>query len=206
MTPLVVIVGCQHPVGCVLPPDQPLSAMYGPHSPPGIQQFFPGQGKGKSAAPAPYPAQKQHEPLVRPPAAPRPETRRCALAETEGEKKTDSPTNLKWQIGLGQWHKPFLGGAAHRVAGGMIMPPSGGPGAQPRHAFGSFRRETKGTPGVGRVGPPMGRSEEPSLTTCSWRGAAPPRIGGRRGSQPRTTSRGAGRSACIGGCRDYVLA
>ena len=84
----------------------------------------------------------------------------------------------------------------------MIMPPSGGPGAQPRHAFGSFRRETKGTPGVGRVGPPMGRSEEPSLTTCSWRGAAPPRIGGRRGSQPRTTSRGAGRSACIGGCRD----
>ena len=31
-----------------------------------------------------------------------------------------------------------------------------GPGAQPRHAFGSFRRETKGTPGVGRVGPLVG--------------------------------------------------
>ena len=30
-----------------------------------------------------------------PPAAPRPETRRCALAETEGEKKTDSLTHLK---------------------------------------------------------------------------------------------------------------
>ena len=45
MTPLVVIVGCQHPVGCVLPPDQPLSAMYGPHSPPGIQQFSLDKGK-----------------------------------------------------------------------------------------------------------------------------------------------------------------
>ena len=43
---------------------------------------------------------------------------------------------------------------------GDNVPPSGGPGAQPRHAFGSFRRETKGTPGVGRVGPPMGRSAE----------------------------------------------
>ena len=183
MTPLVVIVGCQHPVGCVLPPDQPPSAMYGPHSPPGIQQFFPGQGKGKSAAPAPYPAQKQHEPLVRPPAAPRPETRRCALAETEGEKKTDSPTHLKVANRSGLVAQTLSGGSSKRIharaAGGMIMPPSGGPGAQPRHAFGSFRRETKGTPGVGRVGPPMGRSEEPSLTTCSWRGAAPPRIGGR---------------------------
>ena len=41
--------------------------------------------------------------------------------------------------------------------------PQGGPGAQPRHAFGDFRRETKVT-------------------------------------------RGLGRSARIGGCRDYVLA
>ena len=61
---------------------------------------------------------------------------------------------------------------------------TGGPGAQPRHAFGSFRRETKGTPGVGRVGPLTGRSEEPSLTTCSRRGCAPPRIGGCWGSRP----------------------
>ena len=34
--------------------------------------------------------------------------------------------------------------------------PQRGPGAAPRHAFGSFRRETKGTPGVGRVGPLVG--------------------------------------------------
>ena len=67
---------------------------------------------------------------------------------------------------------------------GSEASPSGGPGAQPRHAFGSFRRETKGTPGVGRVGPLMGRSEEPSLTTCSRRGCAPPRIGGCWGSRP----------------------
>ena len=37
---------------------------------------------------------------------------------------------------------------------------------------------------MGRVGPLMGRSEEPSLTTCSRRGCAPPRIGGGWGSRP----------------------
>ena len=36
------------------------------------------------------------------------------------------------------------------------------------HAFGSFRRETKGTPGVGRVGPPMGGAQRGSTG-----GAAP---------------------------------
>ncbi len=54
---------------------------------------------------------------------------------------------------------PFWGERQRRW-GGMIMPPSGVQGRQPRHAFGSFRRETKETPGVGRVGPPMGRSAE----------------------------------------------
>jgi len=32
-------------------------------------------------------------------------------------------------------------------------PQAGSRGGGPWHAFGSFRRETKGTPGVGRVGP-----------------------------------------------------
>ena len=36
-----------------------------------------------------------------PPAAPRPETRRCDFCHSPGEKKTDSLTNSKWQIGLG---------------------------------------------------------------------------------------------------------
>ena len=76
-----------------------------------------------------------------------------------------------------------------------------GPGAQPRHAFGDFRRETKVTRGLGRSAqirrrrgcqprtnsrgggaerPHTGR-KEPSLTTCSRRGEAPPRIGRSRG-------------------------
>ena len=50
-----------------------------------------------------------------------------------------------------------------------------GPGAQPRHAFGDFRRETKVTRGLGRSA----------------------QIRGRRGCQPRTNSRGLGRSAQI---------
>ena len=36
----------------------------------------------------------------------------------------------KWQIGLGQRHKPFLGGTA-RAVGGMIMPPNGVQGRSP---------------------------------------------------------------------------
>ena len=79
--------------------------------------------------------------------------------------------------------------------------PQGGPGAQPRHAFGDFRRETKVTRGLGRsaqkVGagtmslhkslPGAGRSEEPSLTTCSRRGCAPPRRWGAGATRPATS-------------------
>ena len=56
-----------------------------------------------------------------------------------------------------------------------------GPGAQPRHAFGDFRRETKVTRGLGRSA----------------------QIRGRRGYQPRTNSRGLGRSAQIRRRRGY---
>ena len=76
----------------------------------------------------------------------------CFPGKARGENKTNSPTRSKWKIGLFLCLKPYLGGAA-TPQGGNNVPPSGGPGAQPRHAFGSFRRETKGTPGVGRVGP-----------------------------------------------------
>ena len=48
----------------------------------------------------------------------------------------------------------FWGGAATPQGGQRA--PLRGSRAQPRHAFGSFRRETKGTPGVGRVGPLVG--------------------------------------------------
>ena len=89
-----------------------------------------------------------------PPTAPRIENTECSLDETKGKNKTDLPTNPKWQIGLFLWLKPYWGVRQRRR--GDNVPPSGGPGAQPRHAFGSFRRETKGTPGVGRVGPLVG--------------------------------------------------
>jgi hypothetical protein len=39
------------------------------------------------------------------PTEPRIENRRCDLSKTWGEKKTDLPTNPKWQIGLGLWQK-----------------------------------------------------------------------------------------------------
>ena len=60
--------------------------------------------------------------------------------------------------------------------------PQGGPGAQPRHAFGSFRRETKGTPGVGRVGPLVGAgAPAPAKPLRGGR----EKKGGRRGLRPR---------------------
>src|SRR5699024_10691223 len=74
--------------------------------------------------------------------------------ETKGKNKTDLPTQLKVAN-----RSIFVAETLSRGCGnrrGSEASPSGGPGAQPRHAFGSFRRETKGTPGVGRVGPPMG--------------------------------------------------
>ena len=68
--------------------------------------------------------------------------------------------------------------------------PQGGPGAQPRHAFGDFRRETKVTRGAGR-------------SARSWgvqRGAAP-RIGQQRprGGAPASVGAGAASSAELSG-------
>ena len=45
--------------------------------------------------------------------------------ELEEKNKTDLPTNLKWQIGLFLWHKPYRGGAG--TAGGAKRPPRGIP-------------------------------------------------------------------------------
>ena len=52
--------------------------------------------------------------------------------------------------------------------------PLGGPGAQPRHAFGSFRRETKGTPGVGRAGPLVGAGATSPIKAPGVGGAPAP--------------------------------
>ena len=91
--------------------------------------------------------------------APRIESKTCSLEETAGEQKTGLSTWSGWANWSFVVSETPIGGGARR----FTAPPQGGqraplrgPGAQPRHAFGSFRRETKGTPGVGRVGPPMG--------------------------------------------------
>ena len=47
-------------------------------------------------------------------------------------------------------------------------PPNGVQGQRPWHVFGSFRRETKGTPGVGRVGPPIGGAQRRALPSSHW--------------------------------------
>ena len=84
-------------------------------------------------------------------------------------------------------------GCGHRR--GSEASPSGGPGAQPRHAFGSFRRETKGTRGAGRsarIG--GGRDHRPciNLPRGAEHGKAmlsrSARIRGRRGPAPRMGS------------------
>ena len=103
--------------------------------------------------------------------APRIESKTCSLEETAGEQKTGLSTWSGWANWSFVVSETPIGGGARR----FTAPPQGGqraplrgPGAQPRHAFGSFRRETKGTPGVGRVGPPMGGAQRGSTG-----GAAP---------------------------------
>ena len=84
-------------------------------------------------------------------------------------------TISKWQIPLPLVApSPFegvrlaAGGAGAKSETLFARSPSGGPGAAPRHAFGSFRRETKGTPGVGRVGPPIGGAQRRALPSSHW--------------------------------------
>ena len=106
------------------------------------------------------------------------------ISASLGEKI--SPIPPLSQSGKSVWDSgtnPFWGERRARRWGDDNAPQRG-PGAQPRHAFGSFRRETKGTPGVGRVGPLVGA------------GAA----------SPAKSPRGAGRSARIRRRRDHVPA
>ena len=116
-------------------------------------------------------------PSVRPTAAPRFESRRCDLCQSRGEDKPDSPTISKWQIGLGQWMKPYRGGAG--TAGGAKRPPRGVPrGDIPSgRFFGDFLIGEKVTRGGG-------------AERRGW-GVAPPRIGRSRGPRPCKISPGA---------------
>ena len=77
-----------------------------------------------------------------------------------------------------------------------------GPGVQPRHAFGDFRRETKVTRGLGRSAQIRRRRGYQPRTNSRGLGRSA-QIRRRRGCQPRTNSRGVGRSAQIRGRRGY---
>ena len=103
-----------------------------------------------------------------------------------GEKKTDLPTNLKWQIGLFLWLKPYRGGCG-AAAGGTgaksvslfaRSPLGDSKGRSPWRAFGDFPRDGKVTRGGGAERPPHGG--------CG--GRRPPQRGAQRGSAPRISS------------------
>ena len=123
--------------------------------------------------------------------APQINSQKCSLEETAGEQKTGLPAWSGWANRSFVVSETPIGGglrdALRRRRRGDNVPPSGGPGAQPRHAFGSFRRETKGTPGVGRVGPPLGVwGCTPTLGSAEGRSPSQDREvpRGRRGGAP----------------------
>ena len=135
--------------------------------------------------------------------APRINSTKSFLRKTKEKNKTDSPTTSKWQIGLFLWQKaarrePERSAASAKRA---VTPHRQVQGRSPWRAFGDFPRDGKVTRGLGRSAqirrrrgcqpctnsrgggaerPHTGR-KEPSLTTCSRRGEAPPRIGRSRG-------------------------
>ena len=108
-------------------------------------------------------------PSVRPTAAPRFESRRCDLCQSRGEDKPDSPTISKWQIGLGQWMKPYRGGAG--TAGGAKRPPRGVPrGDIPSgRFFGDFLIGEKVTRGGGAERPHTGGAQRMGRSPSSHR-------------------------------------
>ena len=67
--------------------------------------------------------------------APQINSQKCSLEETVGEKRTDLPAHLKWQIGPLLCLKPPLGGVARRFTappqGGQRAPLSGSRGGSP---------------------------------------------------------------------------
>ena len=94
-----------------------------------------------------------------------------------GEKKTDLPTNLKWQIGLFLWLKPYRGGCG-AAAGGAKRPPQGVQGRSPGAPLVTFPATGK-SPGVeGRSALPIGAV-----------GAGGPHFGERRGGRQPSSQR-----------------
>ena len=137
------------------PPNRLPSVMYGPHCPPGIQQFFlldKGKGTRKLSA----------------------SQRGAARAAGECVPHAAALARLPVKTQEAARREPEQSGASAESA----VTTHRGPGAQPRHAFGDFRRETKVTRGAGRSA--RSGEQEPSLTTCS-RGAAPLAYRVRRG-------------------------
>ena len=88
--------------------------------------------------------------------------------------------------------------------------PQGGPGAQPRHAFGDFRRETKVTRGLGRSAQKVGagtmslHKSLPGRRAWQSHAHAERPLSGAVGAQPPQGRSAEGRQPPrIGGCRGY---
>ena len=104
------------------PPNRLPSVMYGPHCPPGIQQFFlldKGKGTRKLSA----------------------SQRGAARAAGECVPHATALARLPVKTQEAARREPEQSGASAESA----VTTHRGPGAQPRHAFGDFRRETKVT-------------------------------------------------------------
>ena len=112
--------------------------------------------------------------------APRINSRIFLFVKAQGDGASNSPHHLKVANPSTSVPHTLSGGNGACAVGGMIMPPNGVQGQRPWHAFGSFRRETKGTQGAGRSARSRGVQ----------RGSAP-RIVDRRDPRPCKIPRGA---------------
>ena len=114
---------------------------------------------------------------------------KCFLYGAKGKSKDRFAQNLKVANRSFSVVETLSGGSSKRIharaAGGMIMPPKGSTqrGAPLGDSWVTF---SSGRKSPGARGWKHRQGEE-----CRGRGAAPPRIGGRRGCQPRKSPPGA---------------
>ena len=132
---------------------------------------------------------------------PRINSRIFLFVKAQGDGASNSPHHLKVANPSASVPHTLSGGNGACAVGGMIMPPNGVQGQRPWHAFGSFRRETKGTRGRGAERPlwgagaksddllPRGASPSQRQARAAGRSA---RIRGRRDPRPCKIPRGAG--------------
>ena len=126
------------------------------------------------------------------PTEPRINSRIFLFVKAQGDGASNSPHHLKVANPSTSVPHTLSGGNGACAVGGMIMPPNGVQGQRPWHAFGSFRRETKGTRGAGRSARIVGRRGcQPRINFPRVRGGAPA-SGVAGATRPAQTPQGAG--------------